>query len=93
MSDEPFCYMKEIQGCSMNGRNQCLQITVLLNSMFHFRSSASFHRPHCLYNSQTLLCNTHKLVLSRGSANGIDGNAEVAVGSVLETDREGRSET
>lgn len=39
-------------------------------------------------SGQALLGNAHEVVFSRGSANGINSNTEVSVGSVLETDRE-----
>jgi len=40
-------------------------------------------------SSQTLLGHTHEVVLGSRSPDGVNGNAEIAVGAVLEADREG----
>ena len=42
-------------------------------------------------SSETLLGNTHEVVLGCGSTNGINSDAEISIGSVLEADREGKA--
>lgn len=42
-------------------------------------------------SSQTLLSHAHEMVLSGSGANGVDRNAEVTIGTVLESDREGQT--
>lgn len=40
---------------------------------------------------EALLGDTHEVVLGGGSTNGVNGNAEIAIGAILEADREGQT--